>query len=93
MSSELIQRALLEDGAFADITTLSTVPASQQAQAHILTRQAGVIAGLQVAAETFQTLDSRIEIQLLVEDGASVQPGDLLMQLSGPARSLLCACH
>jgi nicotinate-nucleotide pyrophosphorylase (carboxylating) len=91
VNSELIQRALLEDGAFADITTLSTVPASQQAHGHILTRQAGVIAGLQVAAETFQTLDPRIEVQLLVQDGASVQPGDLLMQLSGPARSLLSA--
>ncbi len=91
MNSELILHALNEDGAFADITTLSTVPAEQLAQASIVTRHAGVIAGLNVAAETFRTLDARIEIQLLVQDGAAVQPGDLLMRLHGPARSLLSA--
>ena len=91
MNSDLIQRALVEDGAFADITTLSTVPAEQRAQGTIVTRKAGVIAGLQVAAETFQTLDPNIEVQLLVQDGATVQAGEQLMHLSGSARSLLSA--
>lgn len=88
---KLIRHALVEDGAEADITTLSTVPAEQQARGTILTRQAGVIAGLHVAAETFRQFDPRIEIELLAEDGASVQAGQELMHLSGPARSLLSA--
>jgi nicotinate-nucleotide pyrophosphorylase (carboxylating) len=91
VNSELIQRALMEDGAFADITTLSTVPAEQRAQGTIVTRQAGVVAGLQVAAETFQTLDPSTAVQVLVQDGASVQAGEQLMHLSGSARSLLSA--
>jgi nicotinate-nucleotide pyrophosphorylase (carboxylating) len=91
VNSDLIQRALAEDGAFADITTLSTVPAEQQARGSIVTRQEGVVAGLHVAAETFQTLDPRIEIEFLVQDGATVQRGDLLLRLSGPARSILSA--
>ncbi|HEY4386433.1 MAG TPA: carboxylating nicotinate-nucleotide diphosphorylase, partial [Ktedonobacteraceae bacterium] len=91
MNSDLIQRALAEDGAFADITTLSTVPAEQQAHGSIVTRQEGVVAGLHVAAETFQTLDPRIEIEFLVQDGAMVRRGDLLLRLSGPARSILSA--
>src|SRR5271165_771885 len=66
---QLIRRALLEDGAEADITTLCTVPAGQQASGVIVTRQAGVIAGLGVAAETFQLFDPRISAELLVEDG------------------------
>lgn len=91
MFHPLISQALAEDGAEADITTLSTVPADQQARGTILTRRAGVVAGLRVAAETFHVFDPRISVKLLVEDGASVQAGQELMQLSGPARSLLSA--
>jgi nicotinate-nucleotide pyrophosphorylase (carboxylating) len=88
---ELIIRALEEDGAEADITTLSTVPATQVALGIIVTRQAGVIAGLSVAKETFQIFDPQINVELLVEDGASVQINQELARLSGSARSLLSA--
>jgi len=88
---DLIRRALEEDGADADITTSSTVPADQQARGRIITRQAGVIAGLAVAAETFRVLDERVSVELLVRDGEAVQPGQVLAHLSGPARSLLSA--
>src|SRR5438105_3035944 len=88
---DLIRRALEEDGADADITTLSTVPADQQASAQLIARQAGVVAGLAVATETFRLLDAQVTIELLVEDGAPVQPGQTLASLSGSARSLLSA--
>jgi nicotinate-nucleotide pyrophosphorylase (carboxylating) len=87
----LILHALAEDGAASDITTLSTVPAEQQAQGTLLARQAGVIAGLEVAAETFRLFDARVEVEFLVRDGAQVQAGQSLLHLSGPARSLLSA--
>ncbi len=88
---EVIQRALEEDGAYADITTLSTVPEQQQAQATFLTRQAGVIAGLEVALATFRMLDETLVIEQVVRDGAVVQPNDVLARLQGPARSILSA--
>lgn len=88
---DLIKRALEEDGAEYDITTLSTVPGEQQAQAAIFARQHGVVAGLAVAAETFRLLDERISVELLVEDGAPVQADQLLAHLSGPARPILSA--
>ena len=88
---DLIKRALEEDGAFADITTLSTVSADQWSTGSIVARQAGVVAGLAVAAETFRVLDERVSIELLVQDGASVQAGEGLLRLQGPARSLLSA--
>ncbi|HLX57175.1 MAG TPA: carboxylating nicotinate-nucleotide diphosphorylase [Ktedonobacteraceae bacterium] len=88
---ELIRAALEEDGAYADITTLSTVPPRQQAQGSIITRQAGVIAGLAIAAATFHELDARMEVTLLVEDGAVVQPGQVVATISGPARAVLSA--
>jgi nicotinate-nucleotide pyrophosphorylase (carboxylating) len=87
----LLRQALAEDGAEADITTLSTVPANQQARGTILTRETGVVAGLTVAAEIFRLFDPQVDVQLLVEDGARVQAGQELMQLSGSARSLLSA--
>lgn len=87
----LLRQALAEDGAEADITTLCTIPADEQARGTILTRQAGVIAGLEVAAETFHVFDPRVSVKLLVRDGASVQVGQDLVYLSGSARSLLSA--
>lgn len=88
---DLIRRALEEDGAFADITTLSTVPAYQQAAGTIVTRKAGVIAGLVLARETFRLFDARIECTQVVDDGASVLAGEQLLHVQGPARSLLSA--
>lgn len=88
---ELIRAALEEDGAYNDITTLSTVPAEQQARGSIITRHAGVIAGLAVSAAVFHELDPLVEVTLLVEDGASVQAGQVVAQLSGPARAVLSA--
>ncbi len=88
---DVIRRALEEDGAYADITTLSTVPESQQAQATFLTRQAGVIAGLEVALDTFHMFDEHIAIERIIQDGATVQPNDALARLSGSARSILSA--
>src|SRR5215472_1034582 len=87
----LIRQALDEDGAWSDITTLSTVPQAQQAQASIIARQMGVIAGLDIATETFRLIDSAIAIELLVQDGAAVRSGQSLAHLNGPARSLLSA--
>jgi nicotinate-nucleotide pyrophosphorylase (carboxylating) len=88
---DLIRRALAEDGAEADVTTLSTVPIEQQTQANIISRQSGVIAGLAVAVATFQELDEHVSVEMLVEDGAVARPGQVLAHISGPARSVLSA--
>jgi len=88
---ELIRRALEEDSTYADITTLSTVPEAKQAQATFITRQVGVIAGLEVALDTFRALDERVSVERLVQDGAAVHANDILARLSGPARSVLSA--
>jgi nicotinate-nucleotide pyrophosphorylase (carboxylating) len=86
-----IRHALTEDGAESDITTLSTVPEGQQAEASIIARQEGVIAGFEVAITTFRELDPRIAVKRLTKDGDAVHAGQVLARLSGPARSLLSA--
>src|SRR5260370_13727295 len=87
----VIKRALEEGGAEYDITTLSTVPEERQAQASLIARQEGVVAGLAVAAETFRLLDGRVSVELLVEDGVAVQPGQVLAPLHGPSPSIFSA--
>ena len=88
---DLIRQALAEDGAEADVTTLSTVPIEEQIQANIITRQSGVLAGLAVAVATFRELDQRVSVETLIEDGAVVKHGQVLTHISGPARSVLSA--
>lgn len=88
---ELIKHALEEDGAYADITTLSTVPEEQESEAHMLARQAGVVVGMAIAAQAFRLLDERISVEILVEEGAFVQAGEHLLLLRGPSRAILSA--
>ncbi|GHO86139.1 carboxylating nicotinate-nucleotide diphosphorylase [Dictyobacter formicarum] len=88
---DLIKKALEEDGAFADITTLSTVPEDQWSEARVLARKPGVVAGIAVAIEVFRQIDERIQIQQLVQDGALVRADENLLLLQGPARSVLSA--
>jgi nicotinate-nucleotide pyrophosphorylase (carboxylating) len=86
-----IRHALAEDGAESDITTLSTVPEGQQAEASIIARQDGVIAGFDIAIATFRELDPRIAVERLTKDGDAVHAGKVLARLSGPARAMLSA--
>lgn len=88
---DLITAALEEDGAYDDITTLSTVSPEAQASAQIVTRHEGMVAGLSLVPETFRLFDSRVSVELLVKDGAHVQKGDVLVRIQGPARSVLSA--
>jgi nicotinate-nucleotide pyrophosphorylase (carboxylating) len=88
---ELIKHALEEDGAYVDITTLSTVPEEQESEARMLARQAGVVVGMAIVAAAFRLLDERVSVEILVEEGASVQEGAILLQLHGPSRAILSA--
>src|SRR2546429_1648922 len=90
---DLIRYALAEDGADADVTTLCTVPMEQQTRATIITRQAGVIAGLAVAAATFCELDQRVSVDMAVEKGAGVPAGEGGGPIRGPAPLLVMAEH
>ena len=87
----LIARALEEDIGFGDVTTLSTVPAERTLTATIISRQSGVIAGLDVAAEVFRAVDATLHIELLVADGAAVTPDTQVARIAGSARSILTA--
>ena len=73
---EAVQRALDEDlGRAGDITSIATVPEAARAQAVMVARQAGIIAGLPLAVATFQKLSPDIHVQAHFRDGATVAAG------------------
>ncbi len=82
--------ALEEDlGLSGDITTRATIPAHQKAQAAFVARAAGRIAGLQCANVTFWKCDPSVVFTTEKEDGADVEPGDVVARVSGPASAIL----
>jgi nicotinate-nucleotide pyrophosphorylase (carboxylating) len=89
---ELVRRALAEDlGDAGDITTDSVIPADRQAKGVIAARKPGVVAGIPVALRVFQLIDSSVRVTPKLADGARVTPGSVILEISGPARSLLKA--
>jgi nicotinate-nucleotide pyrophosphorylase (carboxylating) len=74
-----------------DVTAESVIPAEARFSGVMDSRDAIVVAGLPIAAAFFHALDSGMEIELLVDEGAEVEPGTALMRLSGNARAMLTA--
>jgi nicotinate-nucleotide pyrophosphorylase (carboxylating) len=88
----LIESALDEDlGRAGDITTRVCVPESAIARATIGSREAGTLAGLEIAAAVFTKLDPAIAVTLLCRDGDRVVPGAVLATIEGRAWSVLSA--
>jgi len=87
---EILVNALREDlGRAGDLTSNLTVPASARGQANLVARQAGTVAGVEVAARVFQLLDPSIQVERKVEEGARVEAGTVLVHVSGSARTIL----
>jgi nicotinate-nucleotide pyrophosphorylase (carboxylating) len=92
MIEPLVRAALLEDlGRAGDITTDSVVPAQARAETALVARQAGVVAGLELAALAFRLVEPAIEITVERRDGAHLRPGDRIATIEGPARGVLTA--
>ncbi|GAB4578370.1 MAG: carboxylating nicotinate-nucleotide diphosphorylase [Anaerolineales bacterium] len=83
--------ALPPDLLAADVTSTATLPADLTLTARITAKQAGVIAGLPVAAAVFQYVDADLIPEILIPDGTTVETGTLLMTVTGPGRALLLA--
>jgi nicotinate-nucleotide pyrophosphorylase (carboxylating) len=91
MYREIVRRALAEDLGWGDITTEATVPTDLRARGIILVKSPCVIAGLDVAAETFVQLDPGCTFERKRRDGDRCAPGDVVAELRGQAASMLTA--
>ena len=87
-----VKAALLEDfGRGGDLTTQATIPPSATAHAVLGAREPGRIAGLDLAVTAFRLLDPSIKVTIRAPDGASVERGDVVAIVDGPARPVLSA--
>ncbi len=85
----LIEAALREDMPEGDITSESVIPADSVSWAVILAKQAGVLAGIDLAGRVFEKVDPTIKFQKTFDDGQDFRPGDVLARLEGNSISLL----
>jgi nicotinate-nucleotide pyrophosphorylase (carboxylating) len=88
---DLVRAALMEDGAFRDVTTQAIVPPDQQGRGGFLAKVDGIVCGLTVAAAAFTAVDSDIEVRTRVVDGDFVRAGDEFASVVGPLGAILSA--
>ncbi len=86
---DLVRRALAEDIGRGDVTTEALVDADTRARGVLLAKSECVVAGLDVAFETFRQLDPGVAIRIARPDGSACQPGEEIASLTGVARALL----
>lgn len=85
----LIDLAFAEDIGDGDHTTLCCIPEDAMGRSHLLIKEDGVLAGVEVAKEVFRRFDPELKVEVLMNDGTRVKKGDIAMIVSGRVRSLL----
>jgi nicotinate-nucleotide pyrophosphorylase (carboxylating) len=87
----VVRDALVEDGAFQDVTTLSTVPPDQRGRGVFLSKADGVLAGMPLVEAAFAALDAAIHVKPLLQDGAKLHSGVHIAHVEGPLPGILSA--
>lgn len=88
----LVQRTLEEDlGRAGDITSQAIVGAEVQSELYLVARQAGVLAGLDLAKHAFELMDATVQFDVLLPDGSTLEPGSRIARIKGSALALLSA--
>ena len=87
----MINRALEEDLGGGDVTSMWTIPQDHRTSGHLVTKAAGVLAGMAVAAQVFKNVDHQINMEAIHCDGVSVSANTIIANVIGPTRSILIA--
>ncbi len=86
---DLLDLAFAEDIGDGDHTTLSTIPAEETGRQHLLIKEPGILAGVEIAKKVFQKFDPNLKMTVYINDGEEVKPGDIAFVVEGSVRSLL----
>ena len=86
---DLLNLAFAEDIGDGDHTTLSTIPADEMGKQHLLIKEPGILAGVEIARKVFNKFDPSLKMTVFMNDGDEVKPGDVAFVVEGPVRSLL----
>jgi nicotinate-nucleotide pyrophosphorylase (carboxylating) len=86
---DLLTLSFAEDVGDGDHTTLSTIPADAVGKQRLIIKEAGILSGVEIAKKVFNKFDPSLQIEVYINDGAHVKPGDIVFEVTGSVRSLL----
>lgn len=89
LEDRLIDLAFAEDIGDGDHTTLCCIPEDAMGKSHLLIKEDGILAGIEVAKRVFARFDPSLKVEVLMNDGSEVKRGNIAMIVSGKTRSLL----
>lgn len=89
LTDRLIDLSFAEDIGDGDHTTLCCIPEDAMGRSHLLIKEDGILAGVEVAKEVFRRFDPKMQVEVLIQDGTRVKKGDVAMVVTGRIRSLL----
>lgn len=87
----IILNGIREDIGPGDYSSLACIPAEARGKAKLLVKDQGIIAGVSFAEMIFKTVDPSLEVEVFIQDGSSVQHGDVVFHVSGSSQSILKA--
>lgn len=86
-----IINSLQEDVGDGDHTSLATIPAGTTGKAHLLVKDEGILAGVELALEIFNTVDPELKVTTYLKDGDAVKLKDVVLVVEGSVHSILIA--
>ena len=89
LTDKLLELAFAEDIGDGDHTTLCSIPETATGKARLLIKEEGILAGVEVARTIFNRFDKELKMDVFINDGAQVKPGDVAFLVSGKVQSLL----
>lgn len=89
LEDNLLDLAFAEDIGDGDHTTLCCIPADAMGKSHLLVKEEGILAGVEMARKVFDKFDPTMKMDVTIHDGAHVKPGDIAFVVEGKVRSLL----
>ncbi|HZX11674.1 MAG TPA: carboxylating nicotinate-nucleotide diphosphorylase [Acidobacteriota bacterium] len=86
---EIIEAALMEDMPEGDITSESIIDSKSVSEAHMISREKGVLAGIEIAESVFKKIDHAVEFKKIIKDGQEFNKNHRLAQIKGSSISIL----
>ncbi|HAD33098.1 MAG TPA: carboxylating nicotinate-nucleotide diphosphorylase [Chitinophagaceae bacterium] len=88
---EFIEQALQEDIQDGDHSTLACIPADARGKALLKIKEAGIIAGIDIARQIFTHMDPQAQMEVWLKDGQMVKPGEQAFEIQTSVHNILKA--
>lgn len=85
----IISNAIREDVGDGDHSSLACIPKAAKGKAKLLVKEAGIIAGVEMAKRIFRYVDANLKVEILINDGETVKYGDVVFYVEGSSQSIL----